>query len=71
MTARIARVDKNQMRAQIEEILALHKALVEKIELYASQAEVEEYQSFWGDLINNNRRIIGQVSRYMVMKCNR
>lgn len=71
MTARIARVDKDQMRAQIEEILTMQKALVEKIEFYASQTEVEEYRTFWQDLINNNHRIIGQVSRYMVMKCNR
>ena len=71
MAARIARVDKDKMRAQTEEILAMHKALVERIEFYADQTEVEEYNTFWQELINNNRRIMGQLSRYMVMKCNR
>ena len=71
MAARIARVDKDKMRAQTEEILAMYKALAEKMEFYADQTEVEEYSTFWQDLINNNRRIISQLSRYMVMKCNR
>ena len=71
MAARIARIDKDKMRAQTEEILTMHKAMVEKIEFYAGQTEVEEYNTFWQDLINDNRRIMGQLSRYMVMKCNR
>jgi hypothetical protein len=31
MAARIARADKNKMRAQTEEILAMHKQMIEKI----------------------------------------
>lgn len=69
--AGIARIDKDKMRFQTEEILALHKQMLEKIEIYAAQAQVEEYKNFWQELINNNRRIIGQLSRYMVTKCNR
>jgi hypothetical protein len=71
VTARIARAEKDKMRAQTEEILAMHKNLVEKIEFYASQTEVEEYNAFWQDLIKNNQRLMSQISRYMVMKCNR
>ncbi|HNX92340.1 MAG TPA: hypothetical protein PKI17_02355 [Syntrophomonas sp.] len=71
MAARIARADKDKMRAQTEEILAMHKQMIEKIEFYAAQAEVEEYMNFWQELLGNNRRLIGQLSRYMVTKCNR
>lgn len=69
--AGIARTDKDKMRLQTEEIFALHKQMLEKIEAYAAHAEIEEYKRFWQDLINQNRRIIGQLSRYMVTKCNR
>lgn len=71
MVARIARVDKDKMRAQTEEILAMHKQMIERIEFYAAQAEVEEYMNFWHDLLGNNRRIMSHLSRYMVTKCNR
>jgi len=71
VAAGIARVDKDKMRFQTEEILAMHQHMLEKIEFYAAQAELEEYKKFWQELINNNRRIIGQLSRYMVTKCNR
>lgn len=71
MAARIARADKNEMRARIEEILTLYKDINEKIESYTAQVGVEEYKNFWQELMNDNRRITGQISRYMVTKCNR
>ncbi len=71
MAARIARTDKNEMRARIEEVLKMYKDINGKIETYAAQAEVEEYKKFWQELMHDTRRMTDQISRYMVMKCNR
>jgi len=69
--ARIPRPDKDRMRAQLEEILRLQKSLVEKIELFEPQTEVNDYQVFWRDLKNSHKDLNQRVSRYMVRKCNR
>ncbi|HPF19812.1 MAG TPA: hypothetical protein PLC88_00570 [Syntrophomonas sp.] len=71
MAVRIARADKNEMRARIEEVLVQYKDLHAKIAAYATQTEVEEYQDFWRQCLQENRRITERLSRYMVIKCNR
>lgn len=67
----IPRPDKNRMRAQLEEVLRLQKQLLEKIELFAPQTEIDEYQMFWRDLKSSYNELNLKISRYMVRKCNR
>lgn len=71
MGIRIDRRQKNLMRSHIEDVVRHFKDLEEKIELYETDTEPEEYRSFWKDLRNRNQEQIQVVSRYMVMKCNR
>ncbi len=68
---RIARPDKNQMRACLEEVLQLQKDLVKKLELYEQAIEVPEYQEFWRDLSKCHNELNRKVYNYMVRKCNR
>lgn len=71
MGMRIDRRQKNLMRSHIEDVVRHYKNLEEKIELYETDTEPEEYRRFWKDLKNRNQEQIQVVSRYMVMKCNR
>ena len=68
---RIARPDKNQMRAYLEEILQNQKDLVKKIELFEQEIGVAEYQAFWTDLRKSHDDLNRKVYNYMVRKCNR
>lgn len=68
---RIARPDKNQMRAHLEEILQIQKDLVQKIEFFEQEIGVAEYQAFWRDLSKCHNDLNRKVYNYMVRKCNR
>lgn len=59
------------MRAQLEDILQVHKMLDSRIENYQQQTEHPEYNRFWNEMKKRNQENIQVVSRYMVMKCNR
>jgi uncharacterized protein VirK/YbjX len=68
---RIERQQKNIMRSQLEEILAIHRTLEKKIDLYRKESTHSEYSRFWNDLRANNNENIKTISRFMVLKCNR
>lgn len=68
---RIARPDKNQMRACLEEVLQNQQDLLKKIELFEQQIGVAEYQAFWTDLRKSYNDLNRKVYNYMVRKCNR
>lgn len=70
-STRIARPDKDRMRAQLEEILRQQKSLLEKIEAFSSETKVGEYSTFWGELKTSYHTLNQKISRYMVRKCNR
>lgn len=71
MSIRIDRRQKNLMRSHIEEVVRYYKDLEEKIDVFQTDTEPEDYQKFWRDLKARNQEQIQVVSRYMVMKCNR
>jgi len=68
---KITRQQKNQMRAQLEDILQVHKMLDSRIETYQQQTDHPEYRRFWEEMKQRNQQNIQVVARYMVMKCNR
>lgn len=68
---KISRQQKNQMRAQLEDILQVHKMLDSRIENYQQQTDHPEYLRFWEEIKQRNQQNIQVVARYMVMKCNR
>lgn len=68
---RIARPNKDKMRARLEELLKLQKELVKKIEFLAQETEVNEYQNFLLELSKNQNDLNRKVYNYMVRKCNR
>lgn len=67
----IARPDKNQMRAYLEEILENQKDLVKRIEFFEQEIGVAEYRAFWTDLRKSHNDLNRKVYNYMVRKCNR
>lgn len=71
MAVRIDRVQKNLMRTRLEDVLAVHKDLEERIDTYLNDTEHEEYRQFWEQLAGGNRENIRVVSGFMVRKCNR
>lgn len=68
---RVDRKQKNIMRENLEKVLALHKDLDEKINVFYKETENDEYRNFWRDLKTKNDENIQVVSTYMVRKCNR
>lgn len=68
---KISRQQKNQMRAQLEDILQVHKMLDSRIENYQQQTDHPEYLRFWEEIKQRNQQNIQVVARYMVMNCNR
>ncbi|NLO20978.1 MAG: hypothetical protein GX119_03125 [Syntrophomonadaceae bacterium] len=68
---RIDRQQKNAMRAQLEEVLAIHRSLDKKIDGYRKESTHSEYSRFWNELKHENNENIKNISRFMVLKCNR
>jgi len=71
MAERIDRNQKNRMRAQLEEVAAAYRLAEEKMEAYSRETEVTEYRRFWRELISDHHQRLENLSRYMVVKCNR
>lgn len=71
MAERIDRNQKNRMRAQLEEVAAAYRLAEEKMEAYFRETEVAEYRRFWRELIADHHQRLENLSRYMVVKCNR
>lgn len=69
--SRIARADKNKMRAHLEELLRLQKELVKRMDDLAQETSVAEYQNFLRELSNHQSDLNRKVYNYMVRKCNR
>lgn len=67
----IERVEKNQMRKQLEEILELEKSITEKIDIFQKDTKEKEYKDFWNKLKEKKIEHIQSTSSYMVKKCNR
>ncbi len=68
---KIGRPEKNIMRSQLEEILAIHRNLDKKIDSYREASSNGEYRRFWKDLQEENTEKVKSISRFMVLKCNR
>lgn len=68
---RINRQEKNTMRSHLEEILAIHRSLDQKIDSYRKESTHSEYSRFWNELKQQNSENIKNISRFMVLKCNR
>ncbi|HWP98202.1 MAG TPA: hypothetical protein VN426_15250 [Syntrophomonadaceae bacterium] len=71
MGEKIDRKQKNQMRADLEEILNVYRKLEEQIDLCEARTETGEYRRFWRELREENHQRIQTLSRYMVVRCNR
>lgn len=71
MAERIERIHKNKMRAQLEDIAAAYRLLEEKMEGYRRETEIGEYKRYWQELIADHHQRLENLSRYMVVKCNR
>ncbi len=68
---KIDRQQKNIMRSQLEEILVVHQNLDKKIEAFREESASSEYRRFWNELKEQNSEKVKNISRFMVMKCNR
>lgn len=68
---RIDRQQKNAMRSQLEEILAIHRSLDKKIDSYQKESTHSEYNRFWNEMKQQNSENIKNISKFMVLKCNR
>lgn len=71
MAERVDRSDKNKMRAQLEEIAAIYRLAEEKMEGYERETRVAEYRRYWRELMSDHHQRLENLSRYMVIKCNR
>jgi len=71
MAERIERPQKNKMRAQLEDIAAIYRQAEEKMEGYERETEVAEYKRYWREMIAQHHGRLENLSRYMVVKCNR
>jgi len=71
MSERIDRIQKNKMRAQLEDIAAAYRLVEEKMEGCLRETEVPEYRRYWRELIADHHQRLENLSRYMVVKCNR
>lgn len=71
MAERIDRILKNKMRAQLEEIADIYRLAEEKMEQYERETEIGEYKRYWRELITDHHGRLEDLSRYMVIKCNR
>ncbi|NLW90926.1 MAG: hypothetical protein GXY34_04930 [Syntrophomonadaceae bacterium] len=71
MAERIDRGQKNKMRAQLEEIAAFYREAEEKMGQYERETEVGEYKRYWRELIADHHGRLENLSRYMVIRCNR
>lgn len=68
---KIDRQEKNTMRSQLEEVLAIHKNLDNKIESFKKEVTSTEYRRFWNEIKEQNSEKIKNISKFMVLKCNR
>lgn len=71
LAERIDRTEKNKMRAQLEEVAAIYRLAEEKMERYERETVVAEYKRYWRELISEHHQRLENLSRYMVIKCNR
>ncbi len=68
---RVERSQKNQMRAQLEEIVETYRSIQERVEAFKRDTQHVEYKKLWLDLLYKNDQQIQSLSRFMVTKCNR
>lgn len=71
ITKRIDRPIKNAMRARLEHILQHYREIAVSIDKFRVQTANEEYARFWNQLQHDNDELMRNISRYMVMRCNR
>jgi hypothetical protein len=71
ITKRIDRPIKNAMRARLEHILQHYREIAVSIDKFRVQTANEEYVRFWDQLQHDNDELMRNISRYMVMRCNR
>lgn len=68
---RIDRPIKNAMRARLDQILQQYREIANNIEDFRTQTACEEYAQFWEHLQRDNDEIMRNISKYVVMRCNR
>jgi len=59
------------MRAQLEDIAAMYRVAEEKMTEYQRDSEIGEYKRYWRELIADHHGRLENLSRYMVIRCNR
>ena len=68
---RIERPTKNAMRARLEKVLQQYQDIDLMISQFHRETEHDDYRRFWDEIQRNNNELIQQISRYMVVRCNR